>query len=440
MSDKKLQATLQQTRRAFLKYASAGMLLPTVLGVVPQLVSGKAYAQSEKKISNEWLELAAKYGKPTGKFGKIGDPITLTVGYQPYGTPYWTATLNKQAKIFAKYLPKGSEVVWFRALSGPLINNNLFTGKNQFGYMAETPALKAGELIECDLVSLIGYDIGETVSLCVADHLLKSEKVKTATDLNQQKIATVFGSYAHRQILTWSEQNEVQPELINQSIEQMLASLRTKSVAAVAVWEPYASWMEMQGIATRWVTGQDMPCTCHHYFPEVTPHTFRVAGATLAIHDWLQERPDIIAAYLKSEEECRDMLTHDPDLAAYYIWTDISEIPPAIIRTVLEMMVWDGRITTEVAQHLQGCARMWRKKGFLDKERSQDPDKYVAEWADDRYLRLAIEEMQAEGFWTSANQPGFPLEIKPEQLKRHDWHTYEKIKLTAKPWQQTKVK
>jgi len=439
MSDQKLQATLQYTRRAFLKYASAGILLPTVLGMVPQLVSGKVYAQSEKQISNEWLELATKYGKPTGQFGKIGDPVTLTIGYQPYCTPYWVSTLNKQAKIFAKYLPKGSEIIWFRALSGPLINNNLFTGKNQLGYMAETPALRAGEIINCDLIAITGYDLGETGNISIANHLLKSESIKTANDLNQKKIATAFGSYAHRQILTWNEQNNVQPELLNQSIEQMVTSLRAKSVTAAVTWEPYSSWLELQGIATRWVTGQEMPCTCHQYFPEVTPHTFRVVGATLAIHDWLRERPDIIAAYLKSEEECRDLLTHDPDLAAYYIWTDISEIPPAIIRTTLDMMVWDGRITTEISQHLQGCARMWRKVGILDKERSQNPDKYVAEWADGSYLRLAIEEMQAEGLWTSAQQPGFPLEIKPEQLKRHDWHPYEKIKLAPKPWQQTKI-
>jgi hypothetical protein len=47
--------------------------------------------------------------------------------------------------------------------------------------------------------------------------------------------------------------------------------------------------------------------------------------------------------------------------------------------------------------------------------------------------------VQAQGFWTSASQLGFPLEIKSEQLKRHDWHTYEKIKPAMKPWQPTKI-
>ena len=71
--DKSVAMTLQLTRRAFLKYASASTLLPTVLGMVPSLVSTRAYAQAEKQISDEWLEIASKYGKPTGKFGKIGE-------------------------------------------------------------------------------------------------------------------------------------------------------------------------------------------------------------------------------------------------------------------------------------------------------------------------------------------------------------------------------
>ncbi len=427
--DNQIAATVQLTRRAFLKYASASTLLPTVLGMVPNLVSTRAYAQAEQRVPNEWLQIAAKYGSPTGKFGKIGEPVTLTIGYQPYCTPYWTSSLNKQAKIWAKHLPKGSKVVWFRALSGPLINNNMFTGKNQFGYMAETPALHAGDIVTCDMVSVTGYDIGETGCICVPNHLLKEGKLNSAKDLDGQPIGAPFGSYSHRHILTWAEQNQLKPKLLNQSIEQQMTYLRMKKIWAGALWEPYPQWLEQRGIATRWVTGADMPCTCAKYNPDAVSHSFRVVGSTLAIHDWLRERPDIIIAYLKSEEEARYLLTNQPDLAAYYIWTDISEIPQSVVRATLDMMVWDGRITPEVTQHLTGCARMWREQRFLSHERTQDPDQYVAQWADDRYLRLAIQELQSQQLWTSAALPGFPKELRPDQLKRHSWKTYENIKL-----------
>lgn len=434
-----LTTTLQYTRRAFLKYTSAGIMLPTILGMVPTLVSNKAYAQAEKNTAADWLQLATKYGPPTGKFGKIGDPVTLTIGYQPYCTPYWTATVNKQAKIWEKYLPKGSKVLWFRAMSGPLINNNMYTGKNQLGYMAETPALYAGDTIQCDMVSATGYDVGETGSICVATTLLEKGKVKSPQDLKGQKVGTPFGSFSHRHILTWAAQNHVELDLQNQAIDRQLISLKSQNIWAGVLWEPYSLWLEQRGIAKRWVLGQEMPCTCHQYFPEAVAHNFRVVGATLAIHDWLRDRPDIIAAYLKSEEECRDMLTHNPDLAAYYIWTDISELPPMVIRATLDMMVWDGRITTEVAQHLKGCARMWREHNFLKNPRSQNPDKYIEEWADDQYLRLALRELEADGRWTSNRLPGFPKESRPDQLKPHTWKTYENIKLQMKPWQPTKI-
>lgn len=425
-------------RRKFLKLSAAGTVLPTILGLLPSPVSGRAYAQSEKNLPTAWLELAARYGEPTGKFGKIGDPVTLTIGYQPYCTPYWTSTINKQAQICAKYLPKGSKIIWFRALSGPLITNNMNAGTNQIGYMAETPALTAGDLVNCDLVSVTGYDVGETGAIVVRKDLLDAGKVKKPQDLRQQLIGVPFGSFSHRHMLTWSRQNGVEADLKDQSIERQMSNLNSSGIWAGVLWEPYPSWLEFKGVASRWVTGQEMPCSCDKYNPQAVKHTFRVTGATLAIHDWLRERPDIIAAYLKSEEECRDLLSNDKDLATFLIWSDISEVPPSVIRNVLEMMVWDGRITPEIKQHLKGCARMWREGGFLKNARSQDPDAYVDKWANGTFLELAIKEMQHEGRWTSARLPGFPQAVRPDQNQRHDWQKYKDIQVAFKEWTPTK--
>jgi len=137
-----MKNTIDQSRRTFLNYAGASV----VLSLLPNPVRGNAYAASEKSISDNWLSIVRKYGEPTGKFGKIGEPVTLTIGYQPYGTIHWTATVNKQAQLLEKYLPKGSKVVWFRALSGPAISKNMDAGKNQFGYMSETPALTVSDV------------------------------------------------------------------------------------------------------------------------------------------------------------------------------------------------------------------------------------------------------------------------------------------------------
>ncbi len=227
--------------------------------------------------------------------------------------------------------------------------------------------------------------------------------------------------------------------ILDQSTELQITNLRAQNIAAAVTWEPYPSWLEQRGIAKRWVTGQDMACTCKKYYPEAVAHSFRVVGTLLAIHEWLRDRPDIILAFLKAEEESRDLLMNNRDLAAYYVSTDISEIPPAVTRVVLEMMVWDGRITPECRKHLKAVARMWKEIDIIRSDRTKDPDKFVDEWADDKYLRVAIKELKAKGQWTSENLPGFPEAARPDQLKTHSWKTYENLELREKPWTPTKV-
>ncbi len=440
MSDKtKILTLAQQSRREFLKYTALGISLPAVLSLLPSPVGGRAYAQSEHKISDDWLEISNKYGKPTGAFGKIGDPVVMTIGYQPYGTLHWTASVNKQAQLLLKYLPKGSRVVWFRALAGALINNNMLAGKNQFGYTSDTPGLSNGDKIRSDFVAASGYDLGEFGSICVPTKYLESGVLKDPKDLEGKPVATAFNSFSHRQMLTWMHEFGVKPELINQSIDQQMAGLHSGGIHAAALWEPYPSWMEMKGVAKRWMTGQDMPNTSQQYFPELEVKHFHDVGATLAIHDWLRDRPDVMGAYLKSEEECRDMLTNDPDTAAYFIWSDISEVPPAVIRSTIGMMVWDGRINEDMRKHLKACARQWKAEKMLQSERSQDPDKYVDEWADDRLLHLVMQQLEAEGRWTSNQQPGFPKPRVETQRQRHSWEKYKDFQPEPRLWTPTQV-
>jgi NitT/TauT family transport system substrate-binding protein len=82
---------------------------------------------------------------------------------------------------------------------------------------------------------------------------------------------------------------------------------------------------------------------------------------------------------------------------------------------------------------------MWKEEGFLKNPRSENPEKYIDDWADDRMLQLAMKELEADGFWTSNQLPGFPNPMFPEQLQRHDPKKYENIHLTVKPWKQTKI-
>jgi hypothetical protein len=39
-------------------------------------------------------------------FGKVGEPVKLVVGYQPYYTESWSGVIMRSKKFYEKYLPR----------------------------------------------------------------------------------------------------------------------------------------------------------------------------------------------------------------------------------------------------------------------------------------------------------------------------------------------
>jgi hypothetical protein len=147
-----------------------------------------------------------------------------------------------------------------------------------------------------------------------------------------------------------------------------------------------------------------------------------------------------MVAYLKAEEEARDMWVNDIDLAAYHSWSDIPEFPQSVVRMTMEMNTPDGRVTANTKEHLKGIARQWRSIKVLTSEKSKDPDKFIDDWIDDRFYKLALKELKAQGLWTSEKLPGFPVKHRPGQDKRHNLKDFANVKLKPKEWMPTKAK
>ena len=68
-------------------------------------------------------------------FGKVGEPVKLVVGYQPYYTESWSGVIMRGKKFYEKYLPKGSTVEFQIGLQGAIIVNNMLAGKHHIGYI-----------------------------------------------------------------------------------------------------------------------------------------------------------------------------------------------------------------------------------------------------------------------------------------------------------------
>src|ERR1043165_6349211 len=76
-------------------------------------------------------------------YGKPGEPVHLTIGYQPYYTQAWSAVIQKEMKPWEKYLPKGSTVDWEIGLQGAIVGNAMLADKNDIGYMGDMPTIVA---------------------------------------------------------------------------------------------------------------------------------------------------------------------------------------------------------------------------------------------------------------------------------------------------------
>jgi NitT/TauT family transport system substrate-binding protein len=391
-------------------------------------------------LPQKYWDAAAKRGKPTGKYGKPGDPITLTVGYQPYVTPYWTSTINKQLSLWQKYLPAGSKVVWFRSLQGPLINANMIAGKNQIGYMECTPAMRSGDTVPCDYLAVTGYDLGQNTAIMVRQDLLDSGTIKTPKDLDNRSMAVGKGTYAHRHLLICQKHYGFKSVDHDQSPEVALSNLAGKNIEAIDMWEPYFGVGEIKGVGKRILTGREHPCSCllsNKEFYDKVPHNFYLMGATLFTHEIIRDRPDVVVGWLKAEEEARELLNTRQELAAWLLFSDIPEMPARAIRATLVEMVWDGRLTPNNINHLKGVARLWRQEGIIRGDRSKDPDAFIEEYCNPAFLEIAMDELQAEGRWTSRLLPGFPNPITKEQgSKPAHWSNYPENYMPdqGEPW------
>jgi NitT/TauT family transport system substrate-binding protein len=83
------------------------------------------------------------------KFGKPGDPIDLTIGYQPYFTESWSSLVLRGLKLDQKYLPRGSHVNYQVGISGGgVLLEDLQAGRVQMAYLGLMPTVTGASQTE----------------------------------------------------------------------------------------------------------------------------------------------------------------------------------------------------------------------------------------------------------------------------------------------------
>jgi NitT/TauT family transport system substrate-binding protein len=228
----------------------------------------------------------------SSSYGKPGEPVHLSVGYQPYYSEAWSAVVIDGLGLWKKYLPTQSTVEFNIGLQGSIIVNAMLAGKEQIGYCGDMPAIVGAtkrNVADLRIVANIGLSHDQcNVFLARADAPRFADAGAALKWLDGKTVAVPKGSCADRFALAVFKKRNVTPgEYLNQSVELITSGFRVKKLDGAVVWEPVASRLVAEGLAQRVATGND--------FGENDAAFIDMRA------DLIQERPDVAKAWLQTE-------------------------------------------------------------------------------------------------------------------------------------------
>lgn len=244
-------------------------------------------------------------------YGEPGDPIKLTIGYQPYYTQAWSAVIMKEKELWKKHLPEGSEVEWSIGLQGSIIVNNMLAGKNDIGYMGDMPAIVAASNYrtrDLRIVATLGLAFDQCSVFMVRNEAPEFSSPEEAVKWWEGKrVAVAKGSCTDRTGQAVMKHYDIEPAAyLNQNIEVQTSGFKAGKLDGSVIWEPTASKMVLDGIARR---GADAGVI------DQMDAGFMTMQAAL-----IEQRPDVVEGWLRAE------------LEANQFWSD-----PANYMEVVEM-------------------------------------------------------------------------------------------------------
>ena len=237
-----------------------------------------------------------------GNLGKAGEPVHLSIGYQPYYTQAWSGVAMRAKEFWKKYLPAGSTVNFQVGLQGAVIVSQLLAGKQQMGYMGDMPSLVATSkrpTRDIRIIATVGMAQDQcNIFLVRSDAPDFASPEKAVRWMGGKTVATPQGSCTDRFTRAVFQKLGVKPSAyLNQSIEVISSNFQSKRIDAATVWEPVAARLVNRGLAKRVASGVNF--------------NQNDAGFLVVSKELLDTRPDVVEAYLKAELEAQQWVA-DP--------------------------------------------------------------------------------------------------------------------------------
>ena len=229
-------------------------------------------------------------------FGKVGDPVNLVIGYQPYYTESWSGVVNNGKQFWKKYLPAGSTVDFQIGLQGSVIVNAMTAEKQHIGYMGDMPAiastfkyLKKRGGTDIRMVAVLGTSKQQCNVFLVRNDAPEFKSGMDAVKWMDGKMTSApHGACTDRFARLAFQKAGIEPKkYLNQNIEVITTNFRAGKLDAAAIWEPTASKIAMAGIARRAASGEDFDALD--------------GGFMVMLNDLIQQRPDVVKGWLNAE-------------------------------------------------------------------------------------------------------------------------------------------
>lgn len=316
--------------------------------------------------STLFASLLALQGAPSSaiagelEYGKVGQPVNLVVGYQPYYTESWSGVVMKDKKFYEKYLPKGSTVEFSVGLQGAIIVNAMLAGKQHIGYVGDMPAVVSTtkqEVADIRIVATLGVGTDQCNNFLARSDAPKFANQKDAIKwLSGKQVAVPKGSCADRFAQAVFKKENVEPAAyLNQNIEVITSGFRAGKLDAAVIWEPTASRLVQEGLAKRIASG--------------TAVNEKDGGFMTMRYDLIKQRPDVVKAWLNAELDAQLFLADSKNaldvtrmakeqttgFADKMLWTSMYGKNPEEAGGAPVRLVLPFSITPEVTEFLNGA-------------------------------------------------------------------------------------
>ena len=259
------------------------------------------------------------------EYGKVGEPVHLVIGYQPFYTESWSGIVMRGKKLYEKYLPKGSTVEFSIGLQGAVIVNAMLAGKQHIGYVGDMPAIVSTtkqDVADIRIVATIGVGTDQCNIFLARPDAPQFKNAKEGIKwLEGKRIAIPLGSCADRFAQSVFKKEGITPAVVlNQSIEVITSGFRAGKIDAAVIWEPTASRLMQEGLAKRIASGATVGESD--------------AGFLTMRADLIKQRPDVVKAWLNAELDAQLYLA-DPKNAM-----DVAGMAAQQATGFTEKMLW----------------------------------------------------------------------------------------------------